>query len=89
MGSHQQLDRRGVLSSRLEDPSLTEPLQIMLFGDNEEGYRVVWNRQTPRRENMDGSRQTRRRQRDDGFGEGNATEDGRIAEDLNDEIPAF
>ncbi|MPS71378.1 MULTISPECIES: DUF736 domain-containing protein [unclassified Novosphingobium] len=74
---------------RLEDPSLTEPLQIMLFGDNEEGYRVVWNRQTPRRENMDGSRQTRRRQRDDGFGEGNATEDGRIAEDLNDEIPAF
>lgn len=74
---------------RLEDPSLTEPLQIMLFGDNEEGYRVVWNRQTPRRENMDGSRQTRRRQRDDSFGEGNATEDGRLADELNDEIPAF
>ncbi|WP_288806595.1 DUF736 domain-containing protein [uncultured Novosphingobium sp.] len=74
---------------RLEDPSLAEPLQIMLFGDPEEGYRVVWNRQSPRREAMDGTRQPRRRQRDDAFGEGNATDDGRLAEQLNEEIPAF
>lgn len=74
---------------RLDDPSLPEPLQIMLFGDDEDGYRVVWNHPAPRRENLDGSRQTRRRQRDDNFGEGNATDDGRIADDLNDEIPAF
>lgn len=74
---------------RLDDPSLPEPLQIMLFGDDEDGYRVVWNRPAPRRENLDGSRQSRRRQRDDNFGEGNATENGQLADDLNDEIPAF
>jgi len=38
---------------------------------------------------MDGSRQTRRRQRDDNFGEGNATEDGRIAQGEEDHVPAF
>ena len=74
---------------RVDDPSLPEPLQVMLFGDEEQGFRVVWNRPAPVRQNMDGSRQTRRRQRDDNFGEGNATEDGRITQDEEDHIPAF
>lgn len=72
---------------RLDDPSLPEPLQIMLFGNDEEGYRVVWNRPAARRENMDGTRETRRRQRDDSFGEGNATDDGRMMEPADDHIP--
>ena len=75
---------------RLDDPSLSEPLQVMLFGDDEEGYRVVWQRQQPRRENLDGTRQTRRRNtsRDDGFGEGNATESGQLTGgELDDTIP--
>ena len=33
------------------------------------------------------ARQTRRRQRDDNFGEGNATEDGRIAQTDEDFVP--
>lgn len=74
----------------LDDPSLPEKMAIMVFGDDEDGYRVVWNRPTPMRQNMDGSRQTRRRQRDDNFGKGNATEDGRIAaENEEDSVPAF
>ena len=73
---------------KLDDPSLPEPLQITLFGNNDEGFRVVWNRPQPRRENMDGTRQTRRKATaDDGFGSGNATDNGQLAE--SDEIPAF
>ena len=34
---------------KLDDPSLAEPLQITLFGNNDEGFRVVWNRPQPRR----------------------------------------
>jgi uncharacterized protein (DUF736 family) len=75
---------------KLDDPSLSEPLQITMFGNNEEGFRVVWNRPQPRRENMDGTRQTRRRAtNDDGFGSGNADDNGQLADNLNDEIPAF
>lgn len=83
---------------KLDDPSLREPLQIMLFGDAEEGYRVVWTRPAPRREGMDGNRQPRRaRQPDAGFGSGNASENGELADDergmtygdreLNEEVP--
>lgn len=74
---------------RLDDPSLPEPLQIMLFGNDEEGFRVVWNRPVARRENLDGSRQTRRSRAADAFGEGNATDNGQLAERMDDEIPAF
>lgn len=71
---------------KLDDPSLPEPLQISLFGNVEEGYRVVWNRPQPRRENMDGSRQTRRKANaDDGFGTGNASENGELVD--SDELP--
>lgn len=77
---------------KLDDPSLSEPLQIMLFGDDQDGYRVVWVRPEVRRENMDGSRQTRRAPRqDDGFGDGNATTDGRLVPagpaNLDDDLP--
>ena len=74
---------------KLDDPSISEPLQIMLFGNNEEGFRVVWNRPTTRRENLDGTRQNRRKASDDDFGTGNATDNGQLSEPLNDEIPAF
>lgn len=71
---------------KLDDPSLPEPLQISLFGNVEEGYRVVWNRPQPRRENMDGSRQTRRKANaDDGFGTSNASENGELVD--SDELP--
>ena len=73
---------------RLDDPSLPEPLQIMLFGNDEEGFRVVWNRPVARRENLDGSRQTRRSRAADAFGEGNADESGRLADhELDETIP--
>lgn len=77
---------------KLDDPSLSEPLQIMLFGDDQDGYRVVWVRPEVRRENMDGTRQNRRAARqDDGFGTGNATTDGQLVPagpaDLDDDMP--
>ena len=80
---------------KLDDPSLPEPLPIMLFGDAEEGYRVAWNRPVARRENLDGSRGKARRQRnaDDGFGTGNATADGQMVGgdegEGDDRLPAF
>lgn len=77
---------------KLDDPSLPEPLQIMLFGDVEDGYRVVWNRAAPRRENLDGSRQKRRDRNNPGDDfAGNATDDGEIADDTtaDDYVPAF
>lgn len=78
---------------KLDDPSLPEPLPIMLFGDPEEGYRVAWNRPVSRRENLDGTRGKARRQRaaDDGFGDGNATESGQLVgeDDGDDRMPAF
>jgi len=72
---------------KLDDPSLNEPLQIMLFGNMEEGYRVVWNRPEPRQSNLDGSRSNRRAARTANADEfaGNATDDGQITdEQVND-----
>ena len=76
---------------KLDDPSLPEPLQILLFGNNEDGFRVVWNRPVARRENLDGTRQPRRNRSAEPFGTGNATDDGKVAQtdDMNDEVPAF
>lgn len=74
---------------KLDDPSLPEPLQISLFGNNEEGFRVVWNRPLARRENLDGSRQPRRNRAADAFGTGNATEDGKVADVDPEAVPAF
>lgn len=82
---------------KLDDPSLVSPLQISLFAtkddaagaDAVEGFNVVWNRPQPRRENMDGTRQSRRRATDDGFGTGNATDSGQLADQMTDEVPHF
>jgi uncharacterized protein (DUF736 family) len=74
---------------KLDDPSMMEPLQIALFGTEEEGYRVVWNRPTPRRENMDGTRKARRNRASEAFGDGNATDDGQLTDTGGDMIPAF
>ena len=76
---------------KLDDPSINEPLQIMLFGNVEEGFRVVWNRPVARREGLDGTRQTRRPRNADPFGTGNATDDGKLTEDetAEDMVPAF
>lgn len=83
---------------KLDDPSLVGPVQISLFAikddtagaDAVEGFNVVWNRPQPRRENMDGTRQSRRRATDDAFGTGNATDNGQLVAadgDLDDHVP--
>ena len=77
---------------KLDDPSISEPLQIMLFGNMDEGFRVVWNRPAARRENFDGTRSGRRTRTNnaDDFA-GNATNDGQVADDqsADDYVPAF
>ena len=50
---------------RLEDPSLTNPLPIMLFGDDVDGFRVVWNRPDRGARDMEGNRRNRRSRQDD------------------------
>ncbi len=55
---------------RLEDPSFSAPLPILLFGNVEDGYRVVWNRPERGNRDMDGNRRRRNRQEeatDDSF----------------------
>ncbi|RSV30244.1 DUF736 domain-containing protein, partial [Sphingomonas sp. ABOLE] len=44
---------------RLEDPSFKNPLPIMLFGDDVDGFRVVWNREDRGTRDMDGNRRRR------------------------------
>lgn len=46
---------------RLEDPSFQNPLPIMLFGDDVDGFRVVWNREERGNRDMDGNRRRRNR----------------------------
>ncbi|AOR80843.1 DUF736 domain-containing protein (plasmid) [Novosphingobium resinovorum] len=36
------------LQGSIDDPSLSEPLSIALFGNEEDGFRVAWRRQQPR-----------------------------------------
>ncbi len=49
---------------RLEDPSFNAPLPIMLFGDDVDGFRVVWNRPDRGPRDMDGNRRNRRSRQD-------------------------
>ncbi|KTF67862.1 MULTISPECIES: DUF736 domain-containing protein [unclassified Sphingomonas] len=56
---------------RLEDPSFTAPLPIMLFGDDVDGFRVVWNRPDRGTRDMDGNRRSRRGRQDDAAEEAN------------------
>ena len=75
---------------RLDDPSMVEALPIMLFRDETDGYNVVWNRPTQRRENFDSTRQTRRAPRDHDFGTGNVADNGTVMADereLDDVAP--
>lgn len=81
---------------RIDDPSLTEALPIALFrNDAENGpesYAVVWSRpQRRERDGFGGTSERRRPRQDDGFGTGNATADGQLANDpaMNDEVPSF
>ncbi|MBB5712397.1 DUF736 domain-containing protein [Sphingomonas xinjiangensis] len=50
---------------RLEDPSFANPLPIMLFGDDVDGFRVVWNRPQQVARDMDGNRRSRRNRDED------------------------
>jgi uncharacterized protein (DUF736 family) len=61
---------------KLEDPALSEPLYIALFGNSDEGYRVAWNR--PKRRDEFGSRRSSRSDRSS-FGESTAGADGGLA----------
>ncbi len=72
---------------QIDDPSMAQPLPIALFGDDEEGYRVAWSRNTTKRDSMTDSKPSRNAAPD--FGEGNATETGELAgaDDLGDEVP--
>jgi uncharacterized protein (DUF736 family) len=49
---------------KLEDPSFKNPLPIMLFGDDVDGFRVVWNREDRGTRDMDGNRRRRNRSGD-------------------------
>lgn len=60
---------------RLEDPSFAEPLPIMLFGDDVDGFRVVWNRPDRGVRDMDGNRRSRRN-REETSTEGNGEDMG-------------
>ena len=63
---------------RMDDPALPEPLYIALFGNDQEGYRVAWNR-PKRRDDFGGNRQNQRRQSEPGsFGESTAGDDGAL-----------
>jgi len=46
---------------KLEDPSFKNPLPILLFGDDIDGFRVVWNREERGNRDMDGNRRRRNR----------------------------
>lgn len=86
------------LQGSLDDPSLSEPLPIALFGSLEEGYRVAWRR-PQRREDFGASVRNRRSGAQDGagsaadgFGESTAGVDGALmgggtGTELSDDIP--
>ncbi|WP_404337902.1 DUF736 domain-containing protein [Sphingomonas sp. MMS12-HWE2-04] len=82
------------LQGTIDDPSLSEPLPIALFGAEQEGFRVAWRRPQPRDAFAPVSRANGARGdghgSGDGFGDSTAGADGALAEtraDLEDEIP--
>ena len=81
---------------RIDDPSMSEPLPIALFRNDQDGgpeaYAVAWSR--PQRRERDGfggsaGKGERRPRQDDGFGTGNADDNGQLANagDIDDQIP--
>lgn len=81
------------LQASLEDPSLSEPLPIALFGTDEEGYRVAWRRPQRRDEFGPAVRGQRREVGGEtgsgGFGDSTASQDGSLmgGSDIDDDVP--
>lgn len=89
------------LQGSIDDPSLSEPLPIALFGSEQEGLRVAWRR-PQRRDDFGSATRTGRRDyeggsdggSDGGFGDSTADEAGSLGgalagslgDDLDDEI---
>ena len=86
------------LQGNIDDPSMSEPLPIALFGTVEEGYRVAWRRQDQRddfgpavRSPRDNAPSGSGRGDDYGFGDSTADANGGLssqgaAADLDDEV---
>lgn len=81
------------LQGSIDDPSLSEPLPIALFGSDADGYRIAWRRREMR-DNFGGGERSPREQRNGnemagGFGESTAGADGSYMgeTDLDDEAP--
>ena len=83
------------LQGSIDDPSLSEPLPIALFGTVEEGFRVAWRRPQPR-DAFGSSREAPRRdyapraEGSGGFGESTAGADGTLVgagAEVDEEIP--
>ena len=79
----------------IDDPSLSEPLPIALFGNSAEGYRVAWRRPQRRDDfgvSTRGSRPDGGIADAGGFGHSTADSDGALAgagspADLDDDVP--
>lgn len=81
------------LQGSIDDPSLSEPLPIALFGSDAEGYRIAWRRREMR-DNFGGGERSPREQGNGsemagGFGESTADADGSYMGEtsLDDEAP--
>ena len=79
---------------RIDDPSMSEPLPIALFrndgADGVQAFAVAWSRpQRRERDGFGGTGERSKPRQDDGFGTGNATESGQLANagDIDDQIP--
>ena len=82
------------LQGSLDDPSLSEPLPIALFGSDADGYRVAWRRPQRRDDFGSSARGTRRdyggEEQSGGFGDSTAGSNGALAggeAPLDDQIP--
>jgi uncharacterized protein (DUF736 family) len=81
------------LQGSLDDPSLSEPLPIALFGTDAEGYRVAWRRPQRRDDFGPAARGPRREfggaEGEGGFGESTAGRDGSLTGggDPDDDLP--
>ncbi|MFC3579243.1 DUF736 domain-containing protein [Sphingomonas hylomeconis] len=81
------------LQGTIDDPSLSEPLPVALFGSDTEGYRVAWRR--PQRRDdfgpaVRGERAEDPRGGEGGFGDSTAGANGGLAgagADVDDDVP--
>lgn len=81
------------LQGTIDDPSLSEPLPVALFGSDTEGYRVAWRR-PQRRDDFGPAVRTSRgdypQGGEGGFGDSTAGNDGALVgggTDLDDDMP--